>query len=356
MRRPRPASVVISAGLAAAGIALAAGLPAQAASGTGWQIVSRHHYGAATVYNGLMDVAAPATKTAWAVGGTDLSGGTAGAPIAERWNGTKWQNSTLPGGLTGTLVAVSAPAAGDIWAVSGLAGYALHWNGTKWSVAKQWTGFGELTGVTAFSPTNVWVFGGPGANPGLGTWHFSGGTWTQVTGLAGGIIRASALSTMNIWALGSINSPGDSIVHLSGGIWRHVKSQALSGLRFQGILALSATNIWATAMLDQTPKLVHFNGTRWRRITVPWQVQLGEPARDGKGGLWMNGQSVSSNTTWAVHRSATGLWTRSKLPSGSAGAVFGFARIPGTTSMWGTGAIAGASGWDATIWGRGPAA
>jgi len=359
MRTPRAARFGIAAGMAATALVLTAGLSAQAATSTSWQVIAQTHYGTADLFNGLLAVAAPSGTDAWAVGGTDLSGGTPGAPVAQNWNGTSWQDSPLPSGLTGDLAAVSAPAADDVWAVSGLAGYVLHWDGTTWSVAQQFPESpppGQLTGVTAFSPTDVWVFGGPGANPGLGTWHLSGSTWTQVTGLGGSITRASALSPASIWGLGSVNSPGDAIVHLSGGAWQQVTSPALSGLTFQGILAVSAKSIWATAMLGQTPKLVHFNGTAWRRISVPWPVQLGQPAQDGASGLWMNAQSLGSNQTWAVHRSSTGKWTRQGLPAAAGGSLTAIARIPGTTSMWSAGRLNAATGSDATIWGRGPAA
>lgn len=360
MRPPRPAHVVIGSGLTATALALTAGLTAQAATSTGWRVVFRQHVGKATVYNDLLRVAAPSKTSAWAVGGSDLSGSTAGAPLAEHWNGTKWQVSALPGGLAGTLDAVSAPAGNDVWAVSGLTGYVLHWNGTTWAVAKKWkepTSLPrELSGVTAFSAANVWVFGGPGANPGLGTWHFTGGKWAKVTGLAGAITNASALSPTNIWALSSASSPGDIVIHFNGTSWTHIASPALSGLNFQGILALGAKNIWATGTLGQAAKLLHFNGTTWQRITVPWKVYFSSLAPDGAGGLWLSAQSRSSNQTWAVHRSAAGAWTRQQLPPAAAGGLVAITRIPGTTSMWGAGLITGTSGADATIWGRGPAA
>ena len=106
----------------------------------------------------------------------------------------------------------------------------------------------ELTGVTAFSPTNVWVFGGPGANPGLGTWHLRGTTWHKVTGLAGGISTASAISRADMWAIGADSTaPDDILLHYNGTTWQQVTSTALTGLQFSDILALSDTNIWVTA-------------------------------------------------------------------------------------------------------------
>ena len=66
----------------------------------------------------------------------------------------------------------------DIWAVSYAGGYVVHWNGAGWRVAKCWRQHGVLSGVTALSPADVWVFGTTaGGFRGLGTWHFNGRTW-----------------------------------------------------------------------------------------------------------------------------------------------------------------------------------
>jgi hypothetical protein len=359
---PHARAARIGVGLAAAALAATAWLPGAAAASTGWQVAFQAHTGASTIYNGLIGVAAPSKTSAWAVGGTDLSGGTPGAPVAEQWNGTGWQASALPSGLTGTLGAVSAPAGNDVWAVSQQTGYALHWNGMSWSVAKTWPEsqlVRQLTGVTAFSPTNVWVFGGPGANPGLGTWHLVGSTWHKVTGLAAGISTASAVSRSDMWAIGSAVAPDDTLLHYTGTTWQKITGTALTGLQFGDILALSDSNVWATATVGGSPPrhLLHFDGTRWTSLTVPSSVQLGGMAPDGSGGLWFSAGQSSSQPPVVEHRSAAGTWSSRTLPGGS-GPVFGIAPIPGTTSLWASGFLqsSGGTGSDAVIWGHGPAA
>ncbi|HEY5351902.1 MAG TPA: hypothetical protein VIK57_05565 [Streptosporangiaceae bacterium] len=312
MNRAHRVRVIIGSGFAAAALAVGAGLPAQAASPTGWRVVSSQHYGSATAYSGLMTVVAPAKKDTWALGGSDLSGATAGTPVAEQWNGAAWQTATLPSGLTSYIEAASAPGSKDIWAVSGLGEYVLHYDGITWSVAKQWAPGGialQLTGVTAFSPMNVWVFGGPGGDPGLGTWHLHGTTWTQVTGPGGGITTASALSARDIWAIGASSAPQRTIVHYDGTRWQKVASPALSGLQFNRIDALSATNIWLSAMKGSKP---------------------------------------------ALHYTSAGAWSRTLL--GTQALVSSFALIPGTTSVWAAGFLPDpTSGGDATVWAHGAA-
>jgi hypothetical protein len=358
MNRAHRAGAIIGSGFAAAALAIGAGLPAQAASPAGWRVVSSQHYGSATAYSGLMTVVAPAKKDAWALGSSDLSGATAGTPVAEQWNGAAWQTATLPSGLTSYIEAASAPGSKDIWAVSGLGEYVLHYDGTTWSVAKQWAPGGglalELTGVTAFSPTNVWVFGGPGGNPGLGTWHLHGTTWTQVTGPGGGITTASALSARDIWAIGASSAPQRTVVHYNGTTWQKVASPALSGLQFNGIEALSATNIWLSAMKGSKPELVHYNGQVWQPITVPWSLSAGHLASDGQGGVWVTGDKLANNGAYALHYTSAGAWSRTLL--GTQALVSSFALIPGTTSVWAAGFLPDpTSGGDAAVWAHGAA-
>jgi hypothetical protein len=364
--RHRRTGRLIGTGLAAAALTTTAWLPGAAAASTGWQVAFRAHSGASTNFTGLTGVSASGKASAWAVGGTDLSGGATGAPAAERWNGKAWHAATLPSGLTGTLGAVSTPAQNDAWAVSRLTGYALHWNGTAWSVAKRWPepahGLNrELTGVTAFSPTNVWVFGAPGASPGFGTWHLRGTTWHKVTGPGGEIFTASAISPTDMWAIGADNvAPDDILVRYNGTTWQQVTSPALTGLQFDSILALSDSNVWAAATVGGSlpEHLLHFDGKAWTSQPAPSGVQLRSIAPDGHGGLWFSAfRPKGSQLPLAEHRSATGTWSGHTLPTGT-GQAFGIALIPGTSSLWASGYLEtnGATGSDAVIWGDGPAA
>ena len=59
-----------------------------------------------------------------------------------RWNGTNWTRvpSPNPAGLLGSnLIAISARAAGDVWATGNVLERGndqtliLHWNGTRWT-------------------------------------------------------------------------------------------------------------------------------------------------------------------------------------------------------------------------------
>jgi hypothetical protein len=342
----------VGACVCAVAMMLSMAAPAQAAA-TGWRLIFRQHYGAPGNFSGYEEVLAPGKSDAWAFGGTDLSGGTApvGTPVAERWNGRTWRGSALPRGLQDTIIAASAASASDIWAVTHFGGYVLHWNGVRWSLAKRLPGAGQLTGVTALSPSDVWVFGGGGFIGGLGTWHFNGRTWQQWKGNASGLETGSALSPANIWAIGGVVSPANTIMHFNGVSWRPATAKALSGLQFADIRAFSRTNVWASATSTggSSPGwLLHFNGARWTRVELPWNVIPGSIAADGHGGLWL--AAIGAAGPFAVHRTASGRWSRTRVGT----FLFGLALIPGTASLWGAGfESTGATGGDAVIWAYG---
>jgi hypothetical protein len=338
---------VAGACICAVAVMLSMAVPAQAAV-PGWRPFFRQHYGAPGNFSGYMAVVAPGKSDAWAFGGTALSGGTApsGRPVAERWNGRAWRASPLPAGLHDTINAASAASATDIWAVTHFGGYVLHWNGTRWSLAKRLAGGGQLTGVTAVSADDVWVFGGGGSTGGLGTWHFNGRAWQQWKGNASGLENASALSGSNIWALGGTLTPFSTIMHFNGRSWRPVTATALSGLSFRDIRAFGRNDIWACGTgASDFPWLVHFNGARWTRIMFPWRVDPSRIAADGRGGLWVTALGPT-NQPFVVHRTATGRWSRTPIST----FLFGLALIPGTASLWGVGSATTRAGANAVIW------
>jgi hypothetical protein len=340
------------AAVSAVALILGTAIPAQAAT-LGWRQVLSQSYGSANE-SSYQTVVAVGKNNAWAFGGTDRAG--AGRPVAVHWNGRGWGRVGMPAGVTSFIFAASALSASNIWAVTFLDGYVLHWNGAHWSVAKHLAGSGEeLTGVTALSPTNVWVFGSGGEFPGLGTWHFNGTTWRQQPfhSVAGGVATASALSGTNIWAIGTGPAvPFSAIDHFNGKSWRVVSAKALSGLQFWDIHAFSSANVWVSAVskgIGQPAWLVHFNGKAWTRIKVPFTLESNTFSSDGRGGLWLTGQSFAFRS-FIIHRSPAGMWSRASIPA----ALSDLTLIPGTTSLWAVGFRATKTGSNAAIWAHGP--
>lgn len=351
-----PVRILVGSAACAMAVALAPAVVAQAASSPGWRVVFTHRYQSSTVGSGYVAVTSPSKTAAWTVGGAGGNGNPAtGRPVAARWRHGKWQAVSLPRGLSGLLSDVSADSAKDVWAISLDDGYLLHWNGIRWAVARRWPTHGlrvGLTGVTALSPSNVWVFGGPGAFPGVGTWHFNGRSWQHVTsGPGNGIVMASAVSAKNIWAIGSTKSPQDSLAHFTGQ-WHSVHATVLSGLQFNAISAVNSHDVWAVGSPPAHPfraRLVHLTSRGWSRLSVPWQVDLSSLAPDGRGGIWVLAQDSSAE--WALHRTTAGHWSRTKI--GPIGSVLRIALIPGTTSLWGAGSARAKPVANAAVWARG---
>jgi hypothetical protein len=150
------------------------------------------------------------------------------------------------------------------------------------------------------------------------------------------------------------NSPQSAIVHYNGTTWQREQATALTGLQFNGILALSASNVWATAM-NQTNNfvgsVVHFNGSTWSKVTLPWSLSTYNLASDGQGGIFLTTQDNSSHS-WVAHRSATGAWTRNLIGSAPTD-LLSLAHIPSTTSLWGAGWFAKGTASNAGIWAYG---
>ncbi len=357
------AAGMLTAGMPAAGMpaALAAGKPAvgksvaSAASGTGWQLVRDTHYGPPKNESGY-DVVLAHSSDAWFFGGTNLK--RTGRPIVERWINHGWRRPVLPAGLTSWIVAASAASPKNIWAVSHLGGYVLNWALGKWATVPSWTPLPgrQFTGITAITKKNVWVFGASsGTTPGTGTWHFSGGTWTKVSGIAGDIYRASDLGATSIWAIGGVSGSRNAVEHFDGTKWSQVTAKALARMRFTAVLALTSHSVWVAGRARQKgrerPKLVHWNGRHWVRIAVPGRAIPSKISSDGHGGVWV--VTNSARGSWVRHRSLRGRWRSTKIGTGPATEISALAVVPGTTALWGGGRIKAGTGTNAAIFSHG---
>jgi hypothetical protein len=171
-----------------------------------------------TADNHLEAVDATGPNDAWAVGwgSTSPFGGTAIAIILH-WNGTSWENVSIPEPSPVMLFGVRALAPDDVWAVGHtyVGGphwipVILHWDGTSWSRASiPVPEFGgQLRDVVSLSATNVYAIGfsGEGSFSKTLVLRWNGTSWIQqptpspATGpkLYGG----AAISTGTVWGVG----------------------------------------------------------------------------------------------------------------------------------------------------------
>ena len=164
------------------------------------------------------------------------------------WNGTKWSQvpSPNPGPLS-ALDGVTAVSPTDAWAAGSYCTTTscavadtllLHWNGTKWSqVSSPNPGPIEnsLSGVTAVSPTDVWVTGdycAPKCGGHVRTliMHWNGTAWTTVSSPDPGNINfltgVAATASGNAWTVGGTcltsvcgTNTNALVLHWNGSAW-----------------------------------------------------------------------------------------------------------------------------------------
>ena len=355
-----------AATMSAAAMPLILAVPAYAVATANWQVVYAHHYGGSRSYSSYTTIAALGPSDVWAFGGTNVMDGKTGQPVAVNWNGTSWQRSPLPSGLTSSVVAASAVSPADIWAVTQFGADILHWNGTQWSVAKHIpdpsgiAGPGAMSGITALSGSDVWAFGAStGAGPGLSSWHFDGKSWTKLTtsGDGGFNVTASAVSATDIWAIADTDTaPVDTLTQYDGTSWQTVSATPLAGLNFSGIVAQPADDVWLSASKNSTSYLLHLSGGQWTQLSSPWPgIALGAIAPDGQGGIWVTGYGAATSGgsahAWMLHLSASGHWSRVAFPHSGLAAL---ALVPGGTSAVAAGSIIGTSRSRAVVWATGP--
>jgi hypothetical protein len=260
-------------------------------TGTGWtQVPSADPAG-----GGLLSaVTAISPDDAWAVGlvgpGPGIPSPT--RPLIEHWDGKTWTITRLPepaGG--GSLHAVSATSATDVWAV-GQTGPASegnnhqtlieHWNGSAWARVPSPDaagGYNVLNGVSATSYRSAWAVGATGfaGHDDTLTEHWNGHAWTVVPSPTpdgdAQVVAVSATRGSNAWAVGMAR--GDNcdprcvtvIEHWNGSAWTQVPSPNSSGSALNGLFGVSATgrhNAWAVGTIGYSRTLMaHWNGKTW---------------------------------------------------------------------------------------------
>ncbi|HEY6278917.1 MAG TPA: hypothetical protein VIX86_21615 [Streptosporangiaceae bacterium] len=241
-------------------------VPASAATGSGWTVVTPP---ASTAGAQLTGSYAVSDTDAWAVGGPASAGA---APVALNWNGTAWSSvpTPTPSGSTPNwaFASVAASSASDAWAVGeqrsscyrrcSLPSLYEHWNGTAWSVVAG-PNEGPLNAVLDFSPTNAWAFAD------FVVLHWNGTAWSVVSG-ALPALAVSADGPNDIWGI----YRNDQVTHYNGTSWSVYTLGGPIGTVFESVHALSPTDVWVGGGIDGGgPVLEHFNGTSWKVMSTP---------------------------------------------------------------------------------------
>jgi hypothetical protein len=240
--------------------------------GTSWRRVPGAATGSGQAI--LAGVTAISPRNAWAAGITGNKS------LIEHWNGVAWKRvpSPSPQG-TSILSRISAASARDIWAVGGAnKTLILHWNGTRWrQVTSPSPGPGAaLNGVTVISRSDAWAAGQSARGTLILRWN--GSTWrrarTPAVGPGTGLIGISGTSAHNVWAVGAtafVDAPARA----------GFTAPTIGGARLARPAAAPGTE----------PVILHWNGARWQRVSIP------EPA---DGGMLIGASAASGHNVWAV--------------------------------------------------------
>ena len=257
----------------------------------------------------LISVIAVSANEAWAVG--DYSGASPAGPhdpgtLIEHWNGQNWQIVSSPNGPAGSdtfgsLSAVAAASANDVWAVgftyTGAAppgkspadiGKTLieHWNGLNWQVVSSpngSTGHGILNDLSIISQNDIWAVGSFEGTDQLShplVEHWDGANW-QVVPLQGAsrpaiglLFSITATSAHDIWAVGEERNVSEQkghglVEHWNGSQWQSVTvPQDSWGLN--SVSALSPSDVWiAGSDANNHPLIEHWNGQQWKSMDLP---------------------------------------------------------------------------------------
>lgn len=200
---------------------------------------------------------------------------------------TAWELFTSPD--VGTLRAVDALSASDVWAVGDSI---LHWDGSQWTSYE--SPIGPLNGVSAMAANDVWAVGN-------GTIHWDGAIWNTVPSPNLGTLKGvAAVSSNEAWAVGyTSGTPSQTLIlHWFGGQWTQVASPnpGASNNSLQGVAVVSANDVWAvgysnTGMLDGQTLILHWNSSSWLQVSSP---------NPGTTGNRLYGVSAAANEVWAV--------------------------------------------------------
>jgi hypothetical protein len=308
-----------------------------ALSGSWQKISSPNVTGPTAINNELLGVAAVSENDVWAVGWAQDPAGPSYVKqtLVEHFDGSSWNIVRSPNptnDVLSVLYSVSAVSANDVWAVGSSHNGSLpsrtliqHWNGTQWSIVPSPnpdSQLNELRGVAAISANDVWAVGYRGGTRNetpletlILRWDGTG--WRQVAspnvpGGANELSAISAISSNDIWAVGSV-SGAPLAMHWDGNAWTVFPMQVTSGLSGERLTAVSATasnDVWAVGQgkgffSNRTvAKIRHWDGTRWtQKLCFALSASNPPDGYEGEGGpdTYFTGvAAAAANDVWAV--------------------------------------------------------
>lgn len=287
-------------------------------------------------YTHIYDIAALSPTNAWLVGDTLQSSSSSFA----HWDGHHWNTVASGGSASVSLYALQALNANDIWAVgartvqqAGAAGASQvtrieHWDGRTWEAVESpdphglsSAGWSALSGLSASAPNDVWAVGAfstPASTPGSVSQrlsfleHWDGHAWSLVplpeTVQQSAILSIAALAHTDLWILAqkvqrASGSSRTTLAHWDGRHWLLSDLSSVGpGIALAALKGPGTGDLWGAGSISDTshnvalPLMLHWDGVRWTRISVP------SPENDS----WLDAlQVVSTTDIWAAGATGT---------------------------------------------------
>jgi hypothetical protein len=298
--------------------------------GHAWKIVASPNPAAgASPTDALTGVAATSATNAWAAGFYEKTT-TSFRTLAEHWDGTRWTVVPSPNSGVGenAFTAVSAAAAGDIWAVGfrqdrgSRRTLTEHWDGHAWKIVPSpnvGTGDNFLFGVAAVSATRAWAVGSDSKSFGQTlVLRWNGSRWSVVPSRNPGqgdrfLLAVAAPTAGSALAVGSDlngNQTRAQAQRWTGTAWSLTAAQS-PAQDYNALQAVAATgdgNAWAVGARRASPGAAfrplaeHWNGRAWTAAAAPSPGQasaqlFGAAAVPGGHGFWAVGAAGSATLT-----------------------------------------------------------
>lgn len=242
--------------------------------------------------------------------------------------------SVVPISSTGNLLGVAALSPEDVWAV----GYTFdtprrtlieHWDGAQWSVVPSPSvgeGDNMLNGLVAISSEDMWAVGQYGAKPGRTlTMHWNGKTWRVVSSPdpqadQSVLTAVAAVSPSNVWAVGYYYPRG----------------------------ATSSSGAQSSGASQSHTLIEHWDGRNWTIVASPSPSQQDALSSLGvvsANDIWAVGNSATCDQYWCTSRSLLlrwngKVWSRytGPIPSDNGLSLSGLA-VLSANDIWASGAI-----------------
>jgi hypothetical protein len=257
------------------------------------------------------------------------------------WNVASTPNATFTGVDLTALEGVVTFLADDAWAVGHGDDFgsfqsetvALHWDGAAWTrvVTPNPAGRSQpnkLFSVHGVAPNDLWAVGEFGFPARALTLHFDGSAWSRVPAPGRVALRSVfAVASNDVWAVG-----GNLVIHWDGAQWTKMRTprplQTGGSDQFEDVSASGPNDVWVTGAtaipsgehVTFAPVVLHWNGTRWTRITITGSGQIYNAVHAaGPADIWVGG--VTSNGAAALSHSTGGSFQGIPTPPATTGAV-----------------------------------